>query len=719
MSRFPLTKQDILSQYSGCFEGIGCFPGDPYKFHLKPDHQPARHASKKQGISEEVNEHTDWVHSNIFVEKASEREPYYTHSTGEITTEFLNRERVEHAGHFPTSMEMCMDDHLTQTTERTQQQHLQDKTSEQSCPTHSILPDFTFRHVEFPPGMESTPFFPGKQLLQGKEESTLPDMEKMSIFLGNQFLQGKEKLTGTFTLGTNILISLNFLNRHSALSTLTHPYFKPGTAPQNFQQLKMENSNMEAFPDFNTNAEATLQMDTSKKGPGAKDIPVTETLSQVTPMDHPEDDIQLPFRKANKISTRNPTHNSTRTLMIVQPQDSLSNQLDQLRKSKVQGNRLTGFNHYIYTDFQCDKKNLPTDLHQCWNYRETLSTPFVVSRTFIMMNTNMSTNHMINIQYLMSKHFSDSISNRSARPEENTAQKKYLTRLLDHNNIDLLCDKESSLTDLPKSWSHKELLHNIYRLINHGNQIIPVTNKEVYLLSRPLKAMAQWRIQYMPKEVHILSGPSELQLVTIVLPHNDYGIITQYTPREKDQDLPQLSSTSEAQHTHREPATAVSQALIASCKLQVDQSRNDHQCQNGHYSKPKVCRRTRSMLKIRSTDVRQTRHNYSQLTEIKKAKFQNPFTYNDERKFVKCNPVKKISDDLVYLTKDTSSASILSELEEREKITEDIPAPADVPAPAPADTLETVKGQPYTPGSRKSTRKNLGRPASTFSDFYM
>ena len=82
VSRFPLTKQDILSQYSGCFEGTGHFPGDPYKFHLKPDHQLARHASKKQGISEEVNEHTDWVHSNIFVEKALEREPYHTHSTG-------------------------------------------------------------------------------------------------------------------------------------------------------------------------------------------------------------------------------------------------------------------------------------------------------------------------------------------------------------------------------------------------------------------------------------------------------------------------------------------------------------------------------------------------------------------------------------------------------------------------------------------------------------
>ena len=41
VNRLPLTKQGILSQYSGCFEGIGHFPGDPYKFHFKPEHKPA------------------------------------------------------------------------------------------------------------------------------------------------------------------------------------------------------------------------------------------------------------------------------------------------------------------------------------------------------------------------------------------------------------------------------------------------------------------------------------------------------------------------------------------------------------------------------------------------------------------------------------------------------------------------------------------------------
>ena len=130
MNRLPLTKQDILSHYSSCFEGIGCFPGELYKFHLKPEHKPARHAPRKVpihledafkeeikslvklGILEEVKEHTDWVNSYVILEKDSgnqhspnhtikrklricldprdlnealEREPYHTHSVDEIT----------------------------------------------------------------------------------------------------------------------------------------------------------------------------------------------------------------------------------------------------------------------------------------------------------------------------------------------------------------------------------------------------------------------------------------------------------------------------------------------------------------------------------------------------------------------------------------------------------------------------------------------------------
>ena len=122
------------------------------------------------------------------------------------------------------------------------------------------------------------------------------------------------------------------------------------------------------------------------------------------------------------------------------------------------------------------------------------------------------------------------------------------------------------------------------------------------------------------------------------------------------------------------------------------------------------------MLKIRCTNVRQTRHNYSQSTESEKGKFQTPSTPNEARNYVEHNSVENISQDLAHLTKsDTASASLISESEEREEIAET----ADVPTPTPVPALERVKEQSHTPGSRKSMRKNLGRPASSYSDFYM
>ena len=125
------------------------------------------------------------------------------------------------------------------------------------------------------------------------------------------------------------------------------------------------------------------------------------------------------------------------------------------------------------------------------------------------------------------------------------------------------------------------------------------------------------------------------------------------------------------------------------------------------------------MLKIRCTDIRQPRYNYSQLAESEKAKFQTPSTSNEAKNYVKHNSVEKISQDVVHPTKsDTASASLISESEEREEIAE-VPAPVPAPTPAHAPTLETVEEQSRTPGSRKLMRKNLGRPASSYSDFYM
>ena len=127
------------------------------------------------------------------------------------------------------------------------------------------------------------------------------------------------------------------------------------------------------------------------------------------------------------------------------------------------------------------------------------------------------------------------------------------------------------------------------------------------------------------------------------------------------------------------------------------------------------------MLKIRCTDVRQTRHDHSQLTELEKAKFQTPAVLNETRNCVKHNSTEKISQDLVHLTKpDTSaSASFDFESQEREEIAETADVPAPTPAHIPAPALERVEEQSHTTGSRKSTRKNLGRPASSYSDFYM
>ena len=144
-------------------------------------------------------------------------------------------------------------------------------------------------------------------------------------------------------------------------------------------------------------------------------------------------------------------------------------------------------------------------------------------------------------------------------------------------------------------------------------------------------------------------------------------LITQCTPREKDlSQLPSTLGTQEMYETHQElirrqqnrleknyieltprmpvwvqhrqntswePATVMSQCNYSSYWIMQE---------NGT-DQPKVYRRTRTMLKIRCTDVRQTRHDYSQLTELEKAKFQTPATSNAVRNCVKHNSVENVS----------------------------------------------------------------------------
>ena len=134
---------------------------------------------------------------------------------------------------------------------------------------------------------------------------------------------------------------------------------------------------------------------------------------------------------------------------------------------------------------------------------------------------------------------------------------------------------------------------------------------------------------------------------------------------------------------------------------------------------PKVYRQTRSMLKIRSTNVQNPTTEYSHSTENQKAKFHSPYILNEERNHVRYNSVNEIPSDLVIQTKSNTASvsdSVFSERKEENAEVAEI-APAEEPAPAP--TLETVQERPHTPGTRKSTRKNFGKPASAYSDFYM
>ena len=223
-------------------------------------------------------------------------------------------------------------------------------------------------------------------------------------------------------------------------------------------------------------------------------------------------------------------------------------------------------------------------------------------------------------------------------------------------------------------------------------------------------------------------------------------LITQCTPRKKD--LPQLPSTLGAQEMYQTQQELIKRQgnkleksyieLTPSTPVWVQHRKNAtwepamvvSQCTPNSYwimqenstEQPKVYRRTRSMLKIRSTptEAEQTGYRNSQLTEPEKAKFHTSAIPNMVRVCVKENSLENISPDPVQSTLprlDTHpQAPFDSKSEDRKEIAEplctDGPASLEIPEEHEGDT-------PYTQGSRKSTRKNFGKPGSSFSDFYM
>ena len=149
------------------------------------------------------------------------------------------RDKMKHDRNFLAFMEKCMSNNLTLNAEKIQFKQTQ---------------VYFYGHCWSKPGISPDP----KKIQALKHMEFPPDKETMKYFLG----------------------MINYINRYYALSAhlaaplsaLTHQAtdYKPGKVHfENFNQLKVEISNMKALPYFDVIAETTLQMDASKKGLGA------------------------------------------------------------------------------------------------------------------------------------------------------------------------------------------------------------------------------------------------------------------------------------------------------------------------------------------------------------------------------------------------------------------------------------------------------------------
>ena len=157
-----------------------------------------------------------------------------------------------------------------------------------------------------------------------------------------------------------------------------------------------------------------------------------------------------------------------------------------------------------------------------------------------------------------------------------------------------------------------------------------------------------------------------------------------------------------------EPATVIKQCVPNSYWIM----------QENATEQPKVYGCTRTMLKIRSTptDVAQTGHMKDWSTETRKSESNIPAIPNTVRDSAHENSLENVSPDPVQSTLprlDLPRAAFDSE--DKEEIAESLCTDETA-----LETPETDgQNTPCTPGSRKSTRKNFGKPASSFSDFYM
>ena len=161
-----------------------------------------------------------------------------------------------------------------------------------------------------------------------------------------------------------------------------------------------------------------------------------------------------------------------------------------------------------------------------------------------------------------------------------------------------------------------------------NEQIIPVTHKEPHVPPRPLKAMVH-RYRHTEKEVYLLPEPSEIRPLKAMAHRHT---------RKEDHLLPEPS-----------------ELLPLKAMAHQDTRKEVHLLSGPSELQPTEDSETQ---KFNSAHVQQPRQEYSRFTETNKAKFQDPFIYNDDRNFVRHNSVDKFPPNLVYMTtQNTTSVS--------------------------------------------------------------
>ena len=220
-------------------------------------------------------------------------------------------------------------------------------------------------------------------------------------------------------------------------------------------------------------------------------------------------------------------------------------------------------------------------------------------------------------------------------------------------------------------------------------------------------------------------------------------LLTQFTPREKN--LPQLLSTLSAPEMHQTHQELIKRQgnrpernyieLAPGTPVWVQHRQNAtwepatvvNQCAPNFYwilqengtEQPKVYRHTRTMLKIRSTPTEgeQTAQMKEWTTESRSVKSNTPAIPCGIRDCSIKNSQENTSSDPVQLPLSRLDLPVADFSENREESQIAEPLCTDDTALEP--DAQNAQCTPYAPGTCKSTRENFGKPAMSFSDFFL